>query len=662
MRKVFNNIVSKKDLKDSLSNAFKELDSILVDHAGPFATDSVIGSKWRQVNDVDEFTKDGIKILRHLIVNEEPSARFAVRMARFIGIAVDQRCHDGTTTSMLLFCRLALIALTHMRDEDSKSLPRRNRKSWIQKLLFSPRPQKNATKDGLDEGKNRQRLVWELKEVLENCLVELDKINITEDDLFERSQQFGLEVTPVDVRSAMAYHMAMISSKGDHDLSSKIATVISRVPKKIYGMFRDTPLAVETVEKYHLKRQTSDLSISGNLGDLRFYNHRNDSQYLAEDAVVFATGNEIVTSSNETAFLKAFISTNPKYRAELSDFGMDQGWEAFHEGKRPLVILSPMVQDSELIAIINTFNMVNPQCKIAYLTTQINGRLRTSLNKTLHYMAGAALFDDVMTADASKSLIGLEQRDVKVHMIGHTIELSNLYVKDGDVYHPFYRDPELFPSYTTFVKETEELIEFAMSNITNPALEPDEVTHLTSLYRSLTCQEIWDIEIGGSAHDQYANRTVYEDAIGAALSALSDGVVLGGYSHIGLALLNGSGEMANTTKAKVGEALLSIVSDSLRLRDRSEFRNLIETTLLDKWHYVAANREVYFTRPKCVFHRTLDKDTLRLMLAMDPKITILLQAWSGYHEQFKRFRDILPRLSNTTSLIDMRINEGDDVR
>lgn len=633
MSNVFNNVYNDVELKADLHRAFEGLDQILVDHAGPFATNCVIGSKWRQVNDVDEFTKDGIKILRHLIVSEEASARFAARMTRFIGIAVDKRCHDGTTTSMLLFCRLARAAISKMDLEIESS----ERYYWWNAFLST----------------------------LESCLQHIDELKITEEDILARATEFGIETTIEDVRAAIAFHMAMISSKGDEDLASKIAHVIRSSPKKIYGMFKDTPLAVETEEPYILKKQEYDVAVHANIGNIQDYNYRNDTQWLSEDAVIFATGNEIVTNSMESAFLNAFISDNARYRGDLSTFGVDKGWEAYHGGKRNLIILTPMFNDPELITTINLFNMKNPDCRISFFNLQVHGRMRTSLNKTLHYMAGVYLFQDVMTYDATKSLIGLHDTKIRAHLVGHVLTLSNLYEKDGQVFHPLFAEPDLFQPYTDFCRETEELLVFAQENITNPALDPDEVTYLTSLYRALTCQEIYDIEIGGSAHDQYANRTVYEDAIGAALSAVNEGVILGGYGHLAKFMGRLNRFTEDPVYKEFEDALVSIVADTLRATDDGVISQLINDGLTSKWNYLVADSTRFLREEfgqEYIFTETFDKKTMETFLARTAGRPILLQAWSGYHEQFRRFKDILPKLANTTHLADMRVRDGEDVR
>lgn len=631
---VFGNIIRAGDLKYELSKVFNELSDILVDHAGPFATSCVIGSRWRQVNDIDEFTKDGIRILTHLIVSEDAAARFAARLTRFIGFSVDKRCHDGTTTSMLLFCELALIALRKI-DLD------------------------------LDDPE-RYRWWKNLNTVLDNCLKFLDTIKITEDDIVELARKNNVVTNSADVRGAIAYHMAMISSKGDHDLASKISEVIRSSPKSVYGMFRDIPTLLESETRFTIKKQDYDLDLSANLGHADYWNYKNDTQFLAEDAVIFFTGNDIVTNSFESIFLRSFISTDPTERANLQEFGVEKGWEEFHEGKRSLVIFSHMLQDNALFADILEFNRENPHCKIVHFNVQVADRIRKSLTKTLLYMAGVHRFDDVGHTNAFDAMIGINRKGVKVQAIGHNIRISGLYDKTGTVFHPYYDDPDAFEPYTKFREETEELIEFAKNNITNNALNPDEITHLTSLYRSMTCQDIYDIEIGGLAHEQYANRTVYEDAMGAALSAVNDGVILGGYGKIAKELyfqdrtLRKAADVVELEGA-VADAIISIVSDSTRTTEET-VKDLIAVPSSPKWDYIVADQDAFYHGHDHVSVEKFDKAQIEYFLKREQGKPILFQAWAGYHEQFRRFKDILPKIASTSNLSDMRIQEGDNVR
>ena len=630
---VFGNAHDGENLKVELTKVFEELSEILVQHSGPFAANCVIGSKWRQRNDVDEFTKDGILILRHLIVSEDVACRFAIRMARLVGVTVDSRCHDGTTTSMLTFCRLAIAAVEKL-DLDINS-------------------------------SERFQYAHEFLKAMNAALSFLETIKITPGEILDRCLSFGLDVTEDDVRQALAYHMAMISSKGDHDLASKISQVVRWSPRKTYGVFRNAATGVETKEKFTLKKQDYDMSIDGNLYNLQDYNYKNDTQFYAKDAVVFASGGDICTDSMESAFLMAFISKNPMHRVNLSMFGMDKGWEDFHEGRRQLIIMAHMVDDHNLNSVIYAYNRENPNTKIVIITLQFPALMRGNFNKTIHYVSGCDVFADCQ-ADAARSLIGLH-RNVDVHLIGHVVTLKNLYDKDGRTLHPFGYDPTLFEPYTRFKAETEELIEYALKNVTNPGLDDNDLTYLISLYRVLTCQELYDIQLGGSLHDQYANRTVYEDAMGAALSAVEDGVVLGGYNHLAQYFHRKPEHLDDVVSCIITDELYSVILSSLRL-DKSTMTAeevvVVSEPHDSKWSYVVADKEIYLDTNRqepYIKREVFDKDTAERFLKLQPGRPVLFQPYTGFEEQFNRFADILPKLANTAHLADMRVTHDTDL-
>lgn len=629
---VFNNLSNAQKLADDITQSAEDLDRILVDHAGPFASNCILGSRWRQHNDIDEFTKDGISILSHFIVSDEPISRLIARLARFVGFAVDKRCHDGTTTSMLLFSRLA--ALAAKVGIGAKDVP------------------------------TRLRFVREFVATMEDYLEVLEGLKITDTEIVERATALGITTNETEVRGAIAYHMAMISSKGDHELAEKIATMVETTPKAMSGLFKNEPMVVETPERYILEKQAYDLACHAKEGNPDYLNYKSDTQLRLENAVVFAVPKEIVIGTIESEFLTAFISTTPRHRGELFSFGLDKGWEAFHEDKYNLVIMSDGLSDPNLIMAITEFNNANQKVQIVHLVTQVPKKMRTSFDKTLHFVAGKPQFQEVATSDPMACLIGLDEGDnVLVELLGDTLKLSGLYEKSEAVFHPFYDDPEASESYTKFRIETEELIKFAEDNITHYALDQGEIAYLSMLYRALICQHIWDIRIGGLAHEQAANRSVYQDAIGAALSAVDDGVVLCGYAHLAQA---GAAAPWSEHQSDIASIFMGIFASAARceISDLTDPNN-IGTMLFDKWYYHAADPEEFLNGSgNHVYTSHLNtKDKLEAFLSKEKgNKPVLIQSWAGYHEQLHRFKDIIPRVANSTHLADMRVEKGADIR
>ncbi len=643
----FDNVISGSDFSNSLMQSLRDIDSVLYDHSGPFACNAILGSKWRQHNDIDEFTKDGIKILRYLIVSEDPVTRFAARLCRNIGISVDHRCHDGTTTSMNLFCQLAMV-------------------------IAQLNPYFGNYK------RNRFVLSSLVKEVLEDILKNITNFKITDQDIFEKTKEEGIETTLEDIRAAIAYRMSMVASKGDKALSKKISILIKNTPPHVYGVFQNIQMVRETEEKYILEKQDWDISQNASIGHNREFNHMNGTQYLSNDAVLFVTANDLVAESYESGFLTSLISRNPRYRADLyPEFGMSQGWEELCEGKRNLVIISPSLTDSGLIEAILKFNTENPTAKIIWFNVNVKGRMSQTFTKTINYISGTKLFMDTYK-DASKSLIGLNRSGVTVKFIGSNLTLSNLYDKDGSVYHPYYNDETAFPDYTFYKKELEELLDFVKTNTSNPALDQDEFNYVCGMYRTLTTQNIYNIKVAGRAHDQRSNVTVYEDAIGASMSALEEGIVLSGYYHICNFLKNkydifAEHDLSIFTKDMVARciyiAITNVLDYSMCLEDDSSYDFIKSESADNKWNYIFTptikfdiSNFIHEKSEKGIcLKSSLEGRILEDFIKADDSDVILTQSYAGYDEQFKRFVDIIPRLALSESLIDMRTKDADSV-
>jgi len=128
-------------------------------------------------------------------------------------------------------------------------------------------------------------------------------------------------------------------------------------------------------------------------------------------------------------------------------------------------------------------------------------------------------------------------------------------------------------------------------------------------------------------------------------------------------------------KECVSNVFSGLVADSTRcyVKHIEELCSSME----DKWSFIVADKDTYEKYESSIFKsllcfskiptnhvtlRTLDDVYMEEFLNCSNDIPILLQAWSGYHEQFKRFRDILPKLANTTDIADMRIKDASDVR
>ena len=104
-----------------------------------------------------------------------------------------------------------------------------------------------------------------------------------------------------------------------------------------------------------------------------------------------------------------------------------------------------------------------------------------------------------------------------------------------------------------------------------------------------------------------------------------------------------------------------MVADSVRCTPDELFELINDDIEITKWHYVVADVDQFVKGEPHVSLECIDANHINAFLNRDKGKPVLLQAWAGYEEQFIRFRDILPRLTNTTHLLDKRISENDHI-
>jgi hypothetical protein len=611
--KTYYNQSSIADLKTKGVKVLDGIIDILKLHTGPYAASALISSKYRQNNDVEEFTKDGIRILTSLYSSECPVERSLSRMCRFVGHAVDQRCGDGTTTSMLF-------------------------------LALSMRHILNGLDENIIGTKNIARSI-QLAETLKSIWQEFEKTKITIDDLEELIGTMDLagEYSREDIKYAVAWNMAMVSSKGNRDLSEKIATVVSSLPEKGGRVFKVRPETTEISDPFILKQVPYDFILEGRCESHYDLNHQSGTQMLSEDCVLYMAEQVIADSSLEELFLTELIVGDDP--ATMQDLGGMTPWKKLNEGlTRDLVILAPSFQSSRLNQVIDTYNQQTKGGRIIRIQFHARPRLLYSVVSAIKAVAGAGKFERNFTQSASDLLIGLDG-GVSVFQHGGTVELSGLYHRDGGSNHPFLNSPD-HPFYNAVVDEMLDTIQKCQNDPVNPPLDPEDLAHLTDLYRHTTTQKLYEITLGGTRHEQASNLTVFQDAITAATSAVFDGFVLSGYDHM-LGIINGRVEKSDPThvihdlQTTLVEILMAATRAPLPLTTDSFSKFVYRISRLKDDEAVIQKGDL------------ANPDVMKGFLDCDGE-HVLIQAFIGYDEQFRRFKDILPKLANTGQIIDMR--------
>ena len=588
-----------------IAEAFTELGDVLHEHCGPYATFAAIGTRNRVVDNADEHTKDGIHIVECLLSNKRAPARYAARMTRFIGKTIDSRCHDGTTTAMLFFCRAAAALLTR-RPSDRTEL---------------------------------YNYTTAITSYFNSVLDYVDTLKMTVDGLYRLAEAGGYRTTKAKVRKALAFHQAMLSSKGDVEMATAIAEVIENTPIKLYGQYiRDTSLH-ETQERIVLDTPPYQLTIRAGMGSINAYNINLGTEFRAEDCVVFGTDEELINGSLHTDFLNALISISARDEKHRGVFGIEKSWEEYSQGKR-LIIVSPNLSDDRLMNNIMVFNRMHPDNPICWFNTSPDGILREIFNSTLHAIASTPTTDQVKVDQWMSTLI----HGVTVSYRKDTLRFEDLYRRDKKKkLHPNYLKPGTFVHYDTLRKGIEDILEFAQKHPSDSPMTSEQIDFILVMYRYLCCQQITTVKLGGTVHENKSMRTVFDDAMGSALSAVDDGVVFGGYGHI---LKNGydRGDTAMVPIIIQDHALSEVLAATLDapVRTAEDLANTIER----KTDMLVVDRALGEIRVDRLENHLTD-------FLNHSRRPFLMQPYLGFIEQFTRFADILPKMVATTILIDM---------
>lgn len=637
----FDNLISGDAYFDELITAASEARDRLALHCGPFAMNAVRTIGIGKNAEIDEFTKDGITIMEWMRPSS-PGALFMKRMLTFVGHRVDAICHDGTTTSMMLFASLVAEVVSYAKRINND-----------QRVMAS---------------KLSEQLIAELEALIKENTFDLKTLH-------KEIRKYKPKQSLVQTKYALAYHQALVSSKGDTELAKAIADVVTALPIELFGSYKINTNVRESKERFSVEEQSFDFGFKSNIGNNAFYNAEFGTELKFDDCDLLFTEATFLKNSPSSAFLKAYLLT-PEVCAQIEKLkkthiitpdderlvhGLDPDVNYI---TKPFVIISPELNDPTLIDLINIFRTVHRDTPVVFASVQASKRLRTVYESAINATAGTAPFSEVLHANPLASII----TDVAIEHRHHYCMISKLYKKDKRLFHPFYLDKAASPFYTRTLEWIAASIrDNDLGHVTK--FTPGDIEELVILYRTMACQKIVDLKVGGTSHELAANMPVATDAYGAALSAISDGVVLGGYPKLYFGLYKKyraiseeraiyPDKAADGTLKVLGELYGVFVVALEKLLD-AIYRS---TTPPEKWlmgdtkmSYYTPHRtnSGYYTITTAPTYHSPENWVTWFTSPHSAKEVVLVQPVVGYYEQFKRMQDVLPKLINSTCLIDL---------
>ena len=603
--------------------------SILDDHCGPHATDALLIQDNAASSLKDRyyaiFTRDGITIVKSIKFSR-PIQTQIQELVAYIGSRVESLSHDGTTSAMMFFTALA-----------SKYF------NLIRQALY-------------DETSQHYRLVEDLKRTLsELCTALEERAMLTIEKYAELAN-----TTEQEAVRRIAFSQSMLSSKGDKELTAAIVEFVETLPKEFYQLLTVSQSGVETEKRFTVLRDEFDFEVPV-IANIDEMNHRMGTEYFAESADLLLCEDDLIQGNPVLEIVETHI--------QAADNGLLE---------QDLIIIAKTI-DSRLVDRIHQINQRSSKKIIAWpvsLYNQYSSKVTTL--SAIMAMASVYPLHEVLINNELPYLI----RNVKVHYTAtRRVTISNLYPKDGSVYHPSFTDPDRFPPYTTMVTEIRNEITDITSGRKRVQSATDEsrFKDYVQIYRRMISSDVRNLQLSGMRHETLADADLVRDSLGAVLSSLDKGFVYDGYLKMFL-LLNTDQRFTNNpaavhisdviyailkrvhkkdvlTQPKIsrvpvtdddGNSVTIFPTEEQETRYAGEFFTLFDARLDLALRKDAGEIQVYLCYP-------VDADPT----AEPVGTTKVIQPADTFREMFLRFGDLMPRLLKTSrAIIPGTVNKG----
>lgn len=652
------NYLNKAEYSEAAAHIAEQIFEILSQHCGPVAQHAAWPSLNHSMEMTDtEFSKDGISIVQRLNYQDgtvEEGIRSAIA---YVGQRVDNSCHDGTTTAMMLMAGIL--------------------KSQLSKNNEDARPP--------------HQLISDLREALGIMKDTLDHSRITLDDYCEM-----MDIDMALARRAVAYSQAMISSKGDKELSKALATIVAEMPiEKLHGQYIVDHHIHESDTRVEVRRYDANIAIPVMWPIRSTLNHNMETEYKCNNASAIITPDAILGGSPVHMVLGSILSdalrilydeVNPpseddlKLRKETPGY-TDPVMNALVTDRKEsdLVIIANEIE-GRIIDLIGQVNAQMKNCGYAGKFVPIQLMSPDGQADTQYINATLALLEkqpeDLSEACAFGMGPGTNLQDCLIHGLDvhyksgiQRLYVNGLYERTGDIYVPWYLEHEDAvetqnhprQKYHKLLCDLEDLIERQKSSHDDGKVTEKAFMHYLTIYRHLICQNWTSLRLGSTTHELRANLSVAEDTFGAVISTIDDGFIFSGLWRWALALQkSGTSQLHKSIEEVLTEILYSVYGllyedyrDFTRYKDepyRDTALSYLDDPVLHLYYYRG-------TQEDQILVNTKDKlrDQYAKMIESDKAIDewpeALLQPVQGYYELLRRLGELLPGLLTTATYL-----------
>lgn len=502
------NVVEKKDLQEITRKTLGDIMSHLLSISGPYARNAFIlanafeaGRLSNSVNigqtSVKAFTKDGRHTLAQISYASPIQRYIKDNLIAHVGRAVDEKCGDGTTSSMIFAASFLASMLRHRQ-------------------YF----------DRISTGALEQIYADVSKAVLDS----LQNYVITKEDLFfaATKEDDTPQYTPAEIAAVMAYMQAYTSSGGLDDVSQVIGDVVKNVHPDLweYAISQRYPYG-ETKTDFRCKVELDDYEYCAQASLLTI-------KYLLASRMNYYENDDV----DILVMPQGLISTEVNFKTLLAYINNEQ--------ERPLVLYIPYesVKDNQALDILN--DCADKAGKDVLIIAAMRD-MGATYSKFWSMEALAAKADKPQyTSELCQHPIqNFLITHASIHLDGKRFQVKNLVQNTENNIHPGIDDLEHYPYYNGFLTILRS--EYARES-SLVEKDPYRLKDMKAAITMLCSVRQTRIVVSGSAVDQQYMGLVLDDASGAAVMSLKYGMVFDGPYRLLQATLSAFNNYSSTQR------------------------------------------------------------------------------------------------------------------
>ena len=459
--------------------------SVLAQHCGPrsdyamLVDNNSIGLDFQP----NVFTRDGIGVLQAMEF-ASPLERYIKELLTYVGKRVDSAAKDGTTTAMMYSAYLLRKYFGYVNDGtlDYESLNR---------LTFN----------------EKQQL---MNDAVDTILTDIRDASYGKDLLDEEKYT---ESEAMKLAGEIAFTQALSSSGGNLELAKVMKTIFENSPRCTWNYITYSGSIKENDKPFSVEITDFDYSVKCSSGMTGSFNDTLNSEYEAKDIVLYIYADNCNDGDFRLElFLDYLETTAPK--------------------DKPIVILLQH-GTSRVYTSIYKMNHDRRKCPITLWeyasTVTIGGQSWAWELMILAAQAGVTPVN--VSLNNGQPIEGINVG--RVHWYGGALHIYDTIPREeGSCLHPYYLHPETaHPYYTAVLNSCKEQLKLYESGHRPDGKAYD---YFKDMMSKLMTVRRPSLKLGGTTHEQLANRDVAQDVQGAIMSTLTHGYTTGlcGVNHL----------------------------------------------------------------------------------------------------------------------------------